>query len=224
MTTHSKFKIPIPTMENSICNIEQGSEATELLKLVDLIIWDKAPMAHKFFFETLDRTLNDIMKDKMKPNLAFGGKVVVFGGDFRQILPIIPRGTRSDIVHATINGSYLWQHCQVLTLTKNMRLLQPGLQRSSTSEIQEFSDWIVKLGDGMLCEPNDGVVDIEIPPEFLISNFNDPIEAIVLSTYPNLLENYTNDNFLQSRAILASRIETVEEINKYILSLILGNY
>jgi len=82
----------------------------------------------------------------------------------------------------------------------------------------------VKLGDGMLCEPNDGVVDIEIPPEFLISDFNDPIEAIVLSLYLNLLENYTNDNFLQSRAILASRIETVEEINKYILSLIPGKY
>jgi len=181
-------------------------------------------MAHKFCFETLDRTLNDIMKDKMKPNLVFGGKVVVFEGDFRQILPVIPRGTRSDIVHATINASYLWQHCQVLTLTKNMRLLQPGLQSTSTCEIQQFSDWIVKLGDGILCEPNDGVVDIEIPPEFLISNFNDLIKAIVLSTYLDLLENYRNDNFLQSRAILASRIETVEEINKYILSLIPGNY
>ena len=75
-----------------------------------------------------------------------------------------------------------------------------------------------------MCEPNDGVVDIEIPPEFLISDFNDPIEAIVLSTYPDLLENYRNENFLQTRAILASRIETVEEINKYILSLIPGNY
>jgi len=69
----------------------------------------------------------------------------------------------------------------------------------------------------MLCEPNDGVVDIEISPEFFISDFNDPIEAIVLSTYLNLLDNYINDNSLQSRAILASRIETVEEINQYYL-------
>jgi ATP-dependent DNA helicase PIF1 len=35
----------------------------------------------------------------------FGGKVVVFGGDFRQILPVVPRGTRSDIVHSSINAS-----------------------------------------------------------------------------------------------------------------------
>ena len=86
-TTHSKFRIPIPTMENSICNIEQGSEAAELLKLADLIIWDEALMAHKFCFETLDRTLNDIMKDKMKPNLVFGGKVVFEKFPFLSDLP-----------------------------------------------------------------------------------------------------------------------------------------
>ena len=26
-----------------------------------MIIWDKAPMAHKYCFEALDKTLNDIM-------------------------------------------------------------------------------------------------------------------------------------------------------------------
>jgi len=76
------------------------------------------------------------MKDHITYNSVFLGKVVVFGGDFRHILPIIPRGTRSDIVHATINSSYLWDHCQVLTLTKNMRLLQLGLQKSTTTKIQ----------------------------------------------------------------------------------------
>jgi len=67
-------------------------------------------MGHKFCFEALDRTLNDIMKDQTKCNPIFGGKVIVFYSDFRQIIPIIPRGTRSDIVHATINASYLWDH------------------------------------------------------------------------------------------------------------------
>jgi len=28
----------------------------------------------------------------------FGGKVVVFGGDFRQILPVIPKGIRQEVV------------------------------------------------------------------------------------------------------------------------------
>ena len=110
-TTHSKFKISIPPLDNSICNIEQGSETSELLKKAELIIWDEAPMAHKYCFEALDRSLRDIMKGHCNEQLVFGGKVIVFCGDFRQILPVIPGGTRSDIVHATINSSYLWDHC-----------------------------------------------------------------------------------------------------------------
>jgi len=85
-------------------------------------------MTHKYCFEALDRTLKDIMREKNKTNSIFGGKVVVFGGDFRQILSVIPRGSMSNIVHATINSSYLWDHCQIMNLTKNMRLLQNGLQ------------------------------------------------------------------------------------------------
>jgi len=101
-----------------------------------------------------------------------------------------------------------------------MRLLQQGLQSTTASEIQEFLDWIVKIGDGKLEEPNDGLAEVEIPREFLISYFNDPIEGIVSMTYPDLVHKYTNESFLQCRAILASRIETVNEINEYMLSLI----
>ncbi|KAF1892578.1 hypothetical protein Lal_00011045 [Lupinus albus] len=45
-TTHSKLAIPVPTIENSTCNIHQGSELVELLKQTKLIIWDEAPMTH----------------------------------------------------------------------------------------------------------------------------------------------------------------------------------
>jgi len=100
--------------------------------------------------------------------------------------------------------------------------MQSGLQKSTATKIQQFSDWIVKLGDGKLCEPNDGVVEIEIPHEFLITKFNDPLQAIVDSTYPELIQNYSDENYLKSRAILASRIETMDEINDYMLSLIPG--
>jgi len=221
-TAHSKFKIPVPTLEHSVCDITKGSELSNLMKLANLIIWDEAPMAHKYCFETLDRTLKDIMREKNKTDSIFGGKVVVFGGDFRQILPVIPRGSRSDIVHATINSSYLWDQCQIMNLTKNMRLLQNGLQQSTIAEIEEFSSWIIKIGNGALNEPNDGLVDIEISSELLISEYNDPIQAIVNSTYLGLMQKYKDEGFLISRAILASRIETVDEINQSVLESIPG--
>jgi ATP-dependent DNA helicase PIF1 len=220
-TAHSKFKIPVPTLETSICNFEGDSDHAELLRQASLIIWDEAPMCHRYCFETLDRTLKDIVTTTNNSRKIFGGKVVVFGGDFRQILPVVPRGSRSDIVHSSINASYIWNHCEVLTLTKNMRLMQNSNQ-ANANEIEEFAKWILKLGEGKLSEPNDGHADITIPDEFLLPKSDNPIKSIVDSTYPSLLEEFNNHRFLEGRAILASTIETVDEINDYVLSLIPG--
>jgi ATP-dependent DNA helicase PIF1 len=55
--------------------------------------------------ETLDRSLQDIMGSE----LPFGRKVMVFGGDFKQVLPIVPRGTRAQIMDATLLRSYIWK-------------------------------------------------------------------------------------------------------------------
>jgi ATP-dependent DNA helicase PIF1 len=221
-TAHSKFKIPVPTEQNSTCNIEYDSHHAELLQQTQLIIWDEAPMAYKYCFEALDTTMKDIMTKHNNSKEIFGGKVVVFGGDFRQILPVVPRGKRSDIVHATINASYIWDHVEVLTLTKNMRL-QCGSSEIEKQEMAEFSEWLLKVGEGRLNEPNDGVVEITIPQEFLIMEFDDPILGIINNTYPNLMDSYMDYDYLSSRAILASTIEVVDKINSVVLGLLPGN-
>ena len=222
-TAHSKFKIPVPIFEDSTCNIHQGSELAELLNQTSLIIWDEAPMAHKFCFEALDQSLRDIIKTKPSSNQIFGGKVIVFGGDFRQILPVIPRGSCSDIVNATINSSYLWDCCQVLRLTKNMRL-QNNEQSPDEQETAAFAKWILDIGDGIIGHENDGYSTIEIPEDLLITQYDDPIHAIVNSTFPDLSQHHNDPQFFNSRAILASTNETVEQVNDYILSLIPGNH
>ncbi|XP_031091157.1 uncharacterized protein LOC115996159 [Ipomoea triloba] len=113
-TAHSRFAIPIAINEDSTCNIKQGSHLAELLIKTSLIIWDEAPMMHKHCFEALDRTMRDLLRfvDQNSSTKTFGGKTVVLGGDFRQILPVVPKGTRQDIVSATINSSYLWNICK----------------------------------------------------------------------------------------------------------------
>uniref|UniRef100_A0A0R0JR84 ATP-dependent DNA helicase n=1 Tax=Glycine max TaxID=3847 RepID=A0A0R0JR84_SOYBN len=151
LTAHSKFAIPVPATKNSTCNIHQGRELAELLKVTKLIVWDEAPMCHKFAFEALDKSLKDIMQN----NLPFGGKIMVFGGDFRQILPIVPKGNRSDIVHITINASYIWDHCQILKLTKNMRLLSNAPRQPNNEELKQFSHWLLDIGDGKIGQYND---------------------------------------------------------------------
>lgn len=46
---------------------------------------------------------------------------------FCQILHVIPKGTRQEVVNSTINSSHLWSYCEVLTLTINMRLITGSL-------------------------------------------------------------------------------------------------
>ncbi|KAK2444078.1 ATP-dependent DNA helicase pif1 [Trifolium repens] len=92
----------------------------------------------------------------------------------------------------------------------------------NSDEVKKNSDWLLKVGEGKLSEPNDGYADIHIPKELLISDYADPIAAIVHSTYPNLISHYKSSKFLQERAILASTIEVVDQINNYVFNLIPG--
>jgi ATP-dependent DNA helicase PIF1 len=144
-------------------------------------------MLHRHCFKAVDKNFRDILllSNPRSADISFGGKVVVLGGDFRKIISIIPKGTRHDFVHASINSSRLWNHCQVLKLTKNMRL-QTGSSCFDVNELKEFSDWILNVGYGYIGENNDGEAEIVIPDDMLIKNSGDRIASIVNSTYPSL--------------------------------------
>ncbi|KAG6702148.1 hypothetical protein I3842_07G019400 [Carya illinoinensis] len=72
-TAHSRFKIPLDTDEHSMCCVSKQSAIAKLLRV-----------ARKQHIEALDKMLRDINDSE----LTFGGKVIVFGGDFRQVLPV----------------------------------------------------------------------------------------------------------------------------------------
>jgi len=73
---------------------------------------------NRFAFEAVDRTFKDLM-DSEEP---FGGKVMVLGGDFRQILYVVVRGTRTHIVDACLKSSTLWKYFKNMKLTINIRI------------------------------------------------------------------------------------------------------
>ena len=76
-----------------------------MIRQTSLIIWDEAPMSHRWVLETVDHTLRDICDQK---NMPFGGKLIVLGGDFRQILPVVTKESRADIVTASLSRSHFW--------------------------------------------------------------------------------------------------------------------
>ena len=96
---------------------------------------------HRHAFEALDCTLRDILGqiDPQNRNIPFGNKIIVFGGDFRQILPVVNKGKQIDIVNASFNRSYRMSFnrsyltsVKILKLTFNMRI-----QRLSGSDKKE---------------------------------------------------------------------------------------
>ena len=70
-----------------------------MLFLADVILWDEGPMSSKDVIGSVNRLLKNLTGNT---NTPFGGKTDIFGGDFRQTLPIVPHQGRSGIVSKTI--------------------------------------------------------------------------------------------------------------------------
>ena len=222
-TAHSRFAIPINVVDDSMCHIPGDSDLAELIRMCSLIIWDEAPMTHRHCYEAFDRTLRDICRPTpYEPSdQVFGGKVVLFGGDFRQILPVITNGTRHDVVHSSLNSSYLWQHCKVMKLTVNMRL-EAGTNDCEKKEIQDFAEWILDIGNGTIGEKNDGESTVDFEDDMLIPDSDDHIRSIIEQTYPELEKNLYTSSYFQERAILAPTHELVDMVNNKMLDLLKG--
>ncbi|XP_027905618.1 ATP-dependent DNA helicase PIF1-like [Vigna unguiculata] len=174
-------------------------------------------------FEAFDRTLRDIMRnvDDANNDKPFGGKAVVLGGDFRQILPVIKKGSRFDIIKSAINYSELWNCCKVLKLSKNMRL-STTTNNQTTNDIKEFADWILKIGDGQMDANENGECMVEIPEELLIINTDLPLLSLVEFVYPQFVVNMTKPNYFDNGAILCPTNDFVEHVNDFMLSLLGG--
>ena len=95
-------------------------------------------------YELVDATLRDIMGE-VNPalqDIPFGGKVLVFGGDLRQTLPVIKRGNRGAIVDSCINNSSFWPmvKCLKLTINKRAELLQ-GDDKHTLTAACHSAEW-----------------------------------------------------------------------------------
>ncbi|MCO5615088.1 hypothetical protein L7F22_069376 [Adiantum nelumboides] len=160
-TAHSRFKIPLNCNANTTCNMSVNSHEAEVVRHARLIIWDEAPMTNRYAFEALNRTMRDIMQT----DSVFGGKVILFGRDFRQVFPIVPKGFREDIVDATLCRSRLWSHVKVLTLTQNMCVNEINANRSE----ENFCDWLLNIGNGTTAD-SDSNEYVKLPEHMLLQN------------------------------------------------------
>ena len=212
-TAHSRFKIPIPILPTSTCNISRQSELAKLITQTSLIIWDEASMLHKYVYECIHRTFCDLLRDD-KP---FGGKVVLLGGDFRQVLPVIRHASQADIIQSNLQRSFLWPHEQPFHLTINMRV-HTSLNNKDSNAKRTFERYLLSIGNGSEQVYNDiGIAKIKLPKEICIHPDDRGIDSLIDSVFPDLdKDGFTEQMY--SRAILTCRNESVDNINNKVMT------
>ncbi len=161
LTAHSAFHLPIPCNDATTCNLTHTDRA--YLKQVDLIVYDECSMVQEDVANTLDRTLRDIMQ-KQEP---FGGKVIVWMGDFKQLLPVIRFGKGQ---HHTIQKCSWWPVARVLTLTHNWRAHNNPC----------YTHFLEDVGNGR-------IDSVTVPAECRVGSYDELIEKV----YANVWDSTT---------------------------------
>ena len=202
-TVHSGFKLPLPLLDTSVSLMRMTSPEAGVLRQAALIIIDEITMLGKNGLRVIDKLMHEITGIDQ----PFGGKVFVVGGDFRQTLPVVPRGTRTNIIESCIKASRLWRNFTKLTLTINMR-----------SEGQaEHNKWLLKVGMGNL-PTVPGIFEedtIQIPQQMVAT------EDLITSIFGNVQQMSVED--LSKRVILAPTNAQTLEMNRRIIELMPGN-
>ncbi|KAL6602737.1 hypothetical protein ACP70R_043098 [Stipagrostis hirtigluma subsp. patula] len=148
--------------------------------------------------EALENSMRDIMD---KPDILFGGKTIVFGGDFRQVLPVVRKGSRAQIVGASLRRLYLWYYMR--HLKRNMRA-----QHDSW-----FAEYLLCVGNDT--EETNGNGDIRLPNDICVkcTGKDSDLDRLIDSIFPVLNDNMTDLNYITSRAILSAQNDWVDMIN-----------
>ncbi|KAG5550811.1 hypothetical protein RHGRI_015690 [Rhododendron griersonianum] len=203
-TAHSRFKIPITADTKLSCKVAKQSGLATLLRGTVLIIWDEASMAKKASIEALESLLQDITGN----NTLFGGKVVVLGGDFRQVLPVIPKGTREDCINASLVRSYIWPALTKFRLRENMR--------ARTDPV--FCNYILRIGNGL--EPEDHTGQIRLPTLLALqpAKTTPSLDQLIEFVFPGIKTGNLDQLSSSNSAILTPKNDMVNEINELITS------
>lgn len=167
-----------------------------LIRQSSLIIWDEAPMANRAVLACVDETCRRIMQSP----LPFGGKVIVLLGDFRQTCPVIRKGTKAEVINASISHSAIWPMFTIHHLITPIR----------NAEDPAFAAFVDAIGDG-------GGPDISFQGLQHATSRPDLIEFV----FPQ--DIIVDPVFCLRRCILAPTNSQVDAYNLAILNLLPSN-
>jgi hypothetical protein len=142
-TAHSTFGIPLNVDPGSSSSISFRSQIAKEMIAYNSIVWDEIVMNDKNVVSVVDRFLQRLMESDQ----PFGGKLIIFAGDFRQVLPIVKKGGRAQIVNQTIRQCPFWDDVQTVRLLINERIRSNPFNKDY-HKAESFSSFLMNVGNG----------------------------------------------------------------------------
>ncbi|KIH64075.1 Ulp1 protease family, catalytic domain protein [Ancylostoma duodenale] len=104
-TAHSVFRLPVSNLSfESTANVDASSVLAQRFRDTDVIIWDEISMQTRYAVECAEKILRDVAAPNFR-HTAFGGIMMVFGGDWAQFLPVVENGSKTEILNETLKFS-----------------------------------------------------------------------------------------------------------------------
>lgn len=205
-TFHKRFGCPIPCFGDSTSKHKLNSNEALLIKKAKIIIIDEVSMMHYKQLEMLDRFLKELMKS----DKYMGGKLIILMHDFRQILPVVPGGTRAMISASSIIHSEMWPNFTTLRLTRNMRIenmKRMDADPATIKKLEDYSKWLLSIGDGTVTAAVNNIIEI---PSHMVCKDKQALES---SVYDDFLKYYNDPKYLERRAIMSGTNDTIQQCN-----------
>ena len=219
-TAHSRLRIPLEPDTTATCNIPRSSSHAQLLQVCAAVFIDEIGMQSKYASEAVDRTLRDVLNNADEP---FGGKVMVFGGDFRQCLPIVPKAGRAQIVSMCVNRSSFWGEVQRLRLFGNFRVEGGNVLPEESRLRHEHSTFVLRIGNGTApqgIEGPEGEGTVEIPPTNSYETHS--TDLLIGEVYGDAGAHLGDATYFAQRAILTPKHVHLRALNAVILDSLPG--
>jgi hypothetical protein len=180
-TAHARFKIPVKISSNSMCTFGPKSRTAQELMELDVILWDEISMQNRLCVEAVDRSLRDLRGVE----LPFGGISMIFGGDFRQTLPVVKRANIFVQAKLCMLNSHLWTTVKTFCLNRNVRLL--GLNEDNDDpRLIQFNQWLLDIGEGNLQTEFTEEVQLNYEIIYKAQSMEELITSMVEFVYSNL--------------------------------------
>lgn len=158
--------------------------------------------------EAVDRTLKDLMYS----NMSFIDKAILFLGDFRKILRVVPRGFGAFISASCFKRNPIFPLLKQLRLTRNMTLLALQQNTDANEKAIAFPKVLLNVGNGSLPQNEDRRTK---NPSSI--NKKNTIQNLSRAVFSRLHQIYESTAWLISRATITCKSRFLSDINETVM-------